>query len=126
MKTRITELLGIKYPILLGGLQGLGLADLAAAVSEAGGLGLVTAGCFETGESFKDELLRARSLTSQKIAANVAIGSRKSMDDFVDVCCELSVPIVVTSGNNPEKYVSQLKAARCIWVHVAPAVRYAV
>lgn len=125
MKTRVTELLGIKYPIILGGLQGLGRARLAAAVSEAGGLGLVTAGCFESLEELADEIALARSLTGKPVGVNISIGSRRSMDEYVDCVCHMGVPIVFTSGNSPEKYVAQLKRHHITWVHVSSAVRYA-
>jgi len=125
MKTRITELLGIKYPIIQGGLQGLGRAGLAAAVSEAGGLGLITAGCFENAKELEADIRLARSLTGKPVGVNIAIGSRRSMDEYVDCVCDMGVPIVFTSGHNPEKYVAQLKERRITWVHVSSAVRYA-
>lgn len=125
MKTRITELLGIRHPIIQGGLQGLGRAELAAAVSAAGGLGLVTAGCFETAAELEAEILCARALTDQPVGVNISIGSRRSMSEFVDCICELGVRIVFTSGNNPEPFVERIKQHGMAWVHVAPAVRFA-
>lgn len=125
MKTRVTELLGIRYPIIQGGLQGLGRAELAAAVSAAGGLGLITAGCFETGDELEAEIAHARSLTGQPIGVNISIGSRRSMSDFVDRICALGIDIVFTSGQNPEPFVEQFKQHGMRWIHVAPAVRFA-
>ncbi len=126
MKTRITELLGgIRYPIIQGGLQGLGRAELAAAVSAAGGLGLVTAGCFETRAELEVEIARVRALTDQPFGVNISIGSRRSMSEFVDCICDLGVGIVFTSGNNPEPFVERFKRHDMKWVHVAPAVRFA-
>lgn len=125
MKTRITELLGIRYPIIQGGLQGLGRAELAAAVSAAGGLGLITAGCFETRGELEAEIARARTLTDQPVGVNISIGSRRTMSEFVDCICELGVRIVFTSGNNPEPFVERFKRHGMVWVHVAPAVRFA-
>lgn len=125
MQTRITELLGIRYPIIQGGLQGLGRAELAAAVSDAGGLGLITAGCFETRAELEADILRARSLTDRPVGVNISIGSRRSMAEFVDCICDLGVRAVFTSGNNPEAFVDQIKRHRMAWVHVAPAVRFA-
>jgi len=126
MKTRITELLGIRYPIIQGGLQGLGRAELAAAVSAAGGLGLVTAGCFETRAELEAEIMRARRLTERTVGVNISIGSRRSMSDFVDCICELGVDIVFTSGHNPEAFVERIKRHGMKWVHVAPAVHFAL
>lgn len=125
MHTRITELLGIRYPIIQGGLQGLGRAELAAAVSDSGGLGLITAGCFESRTELEIEIARARSLTDQPVGVNISIGTRRSMAEFVDCICDLGVPIVFTSGNNPEAFAEQIKRHRMAWVHVVPAVRFA-
>ncbi|AVO41008.1 NAD(P)H-dependent flavin oxidoreductase [Simplicispira suum] len=126
MKTRITELLGIRYPVIQGGLQGLGRAELAAAVSAAGGLGLVTAGCFETPAELEAEIVRARRLTDRPVGVNISIGSRRSMSEFVDCICELGVKIVFTSGHNPEAFVERIKRHGMKWVHVAPAVHFAL
>jgi nitronate monooxygenase len=126
VKTRITELLGVRYPIIQGGLQGLGRAELAAAVSEAGGLGLVTAGCFETRAELEAEIARARLLTEQPVGVNISIGSRRSMSDFVDCICDLGVGIVFTSGHNPEAFVDRIQRHGMKWVHVAPAVHFAL
>lgn len=125
MDTRITRLLGVRYPIVLGGLQGLGRAELAAAVSRAGGLGLITAGCFESREELEAELVAARRLSSRPVGVNISIGSRRSMAPFVDCACEMQVGIIFTSGNNPEPFVAQLKRHGVVWVHVAPSLRYA-
>lgn len=125
MHTRITDLLGIRYPIIQGGLQGLGRAELAAAVSAAGGLGLVTAGCFETAAELEAEITRARALTERPLGVNISIGSRRSMSAFVDCICELGIGIVFTSGHNPEPFVERIKGHGMRWVHVAPAVRFA-
>lgn len=125
MDTRVTRLLGIQHPIVQGGLQGLGRAELAAAVSAAGGLGLITAGCFESRAELAVEIARARSLTDKPLGVNISIGARRSMAEFVDCICDLEVRVVFTSGHNPEPFVEQIKHHGIVWVHVAPAVRYA-
>ncbi|HUW64019.1 MAG TPA: nitronate monooxygenase [Spirochaetia bacterium] len=126
LQTRITKLFGIEYPIILGGLQLLGRAGLAAAVSSAGGLGLVTAGCFSGAEDFLNELSLARSLTDKPVGVNISLGIRRGMDEFLDAALVAQVPVVFTSGRNPEKYVARLKQAGIKLVHVVPAVRYAL
>jgi hypothetical protein len=73
MKTRITELLGIEYPIVQGGMMWVGTADLAAAVSNAGGLGIVTALSFPTPEALIKEIARCRDLTSKPFGVNLTI-----------------------------------------------------
>lgn len=123
--TRITELFDITHPIILGGLQGLGRAPLAAAVSAAGGLGLVTAGCFEDREGLDAEIAHLRELTDRPFGVNIAIGSRRSMAPFVDSACDAGVPAVFTSGHDPSPFVDQLKASGVRWVHVAPGIRFA-
>jgi len=125
VRTKITELLDIQYPIIQGGLQGLGVGQLAAAVSEAGGLGLVTAGCFADPDDFAAEIGWVRKQTRKPFGVNISIGSRLSVDAYVDCACKLGVTVVFTSGNNPEKYVEQLKRAGVRWVHVAPSLRFA-
>lgn len=125
LRTRITDLFGIRYPIIQGGLQGLGRAELAAAVSEAGGLGLITAGCFANRSELEREIQRARALTRYPIGVNISVGMRRSMDEFVDCVCDLGVSIVFTSAANPEPVARRLKLAGVIWAHVAPAVRFA-
>jgi len=117
--------LGIRYPIILGGLQLLGRAALAAAVSEAGGLGLITAGCFADAAGLRAELAEVRRLTGKPVGVNISLGIRREMDEFFTVCIEAGVSAVFTSGRNPEKYVPALKGAGIKLVHVVPAVRYA-
>jgi len=125
LETRITKLFGIQYPIIMGGLQLLGRAPLAAAVSEAGGLGLITAGCFADAREFRAELALSGRLTGKPVGVNISLGIRREMDEFFAVCIEAGVPVVFTSGRNPEKFVPALKAAGIKLVHVVPAVRYA-
>ena len=72
-KTRITEMLGIEYPIIQGGMQWLSKAELASAVSEAGGLGLITAASFPNPEELRDEIRKARSLTQKPIGVNISM-----------------------------------------------------
>lgn len=124
-KTRITQLFNIRYPIIQGGLQGLGTSSLVSAVSNAGGLGLITAGSYESKQEMIEDIAATRSLTDQPFGVNIAIGTRKSMDEFVEGAIEAKVPIVFTSGNNPSVYMDDLKAAGMKVVHVAPSVRFA-
>lgn len=124
-KTRITEMFGIKYPIIQGGLQGLGTANLVSAVSNAGGLGLITAGSYAKKEDMIKDIEKTRTLTAQPFGVNIAIGIRRPMDEFIEGVIEAQVPIVFTSGNNPQQYMAQLKEHGIKVVHVAPSVRFA-
>jgi nitronate monooxygenase len=105
----------IQHPIIQGGLQGLGTSSLVSAVSNAGGLGLITAGSFDSKEEMLLDIERARQLTSRPFGVNIAIGIRKPMDDFVEGVLEAEVPIVFTSGNNPEKYMERSR-----WYMLSP------
>lgn len=126
MDTDITRLFNIRYPIIQGGLQGLGTSPLVSAVSEAGGLGLITAGSYDSKEEMMRDIEVVRSLTDKPFGVNCAIGIRQPMDDFIAGVIEAKVPIVFTSGNNPEPYMADLKAAGVKVVHVAPSVRFAL
>lgn len=101
MRTRLTELLGIRYPIIQGGLAHLAFAGLAAAVSNAGGLGQITAASFATPAQLRDEIRRARELTDKPFGVNFAIG-RRPLDDLLDVALDEGVAVVTITGGNPE------------------------
>ncbi|MGP4073373.1 NAD(P)H-dependent flavin oxidoreductase [Piscibacillus sp. B03] len=125
IQTRVTELLGIQHPIIQGGLQGLGTSELVSRVSEAGGLGLITAGSYESKEEMLADINRVRAVTERPFGVNIAIGIRKPMDEFVEGVVEANVPIVFTSGNNPEPYMNKLKDNGTIVVHVVPNLKFA-
>lgn len=124
-KTEITDLFQIKHPIIQGGLQGLGREMLVSAVSNAGALGLLTAGSYEEAESFRQAIHTTKNRTDQPFGVNITIGIRRPMDEFIDVVIEEEVPIVFTSGYNPEKYMDRLKEAGAIVTHVVPSIRFA-
>ena len=128
-ETRITELLGIKYPIIQGGMIWLSRAELAAAVSNAGGLGIITSASLANKEELRDELRKAKSLTNKPIGVNIELGPTvRSMDteEFIDVVIDEGVRIVETSGRSPEPYMKQLKQGKVKVVHKAPGgVRFA-
>lgn len=125
VKTRVTELLGIEYPIILGGLHWMGMAELAAAVSEAGGFGLITAGGFKNKDEFLEEINKTRRLTNKPFGVNITLGTRRKMDEFFAAAIEGGVTAVFTSGHNPETFVQNLKATGIKLVHVVPGIRYA-
>lgn len=125
METSISQMFNIRYPIIQGGLQGLGTSPLVSAVANAGGLGLLTAGSFESKEEMIRDIEATRRLTSNPFGVNIAIGIRKPMDEFVEGAIEAEIPIVFTSGNNPEKYMKSFKANGVKVVHVAPSIRFA-
>jgi len=128
-KTRITDMLGIEYPIIQGGMQWLSKAELASAVSEAGGLGLMTAASFPDPEELRDEIKKARTLTKKPIGVNISMLPVLMEGDitkrYVDVVVDEKIPVVETSGRNPESLVPALKEGGVKIIHKVPAVRFA-
>ena len=117
MKTRITEMLGIEYPIIQGGMAWVAEHNLAAAVSEAGGLGLI-GGANAPGEVVREEIRKARELTKKPFGVNVMLLSPHA-DDVAKVVVEEGIKVVTTGAGNPEKYMDMWKAAG---VKVIPVV----
>ena len=117
MKTRITELLGIQYPIIQGGMAWVAEHHLAAAVSAAGGLGLI-GGANAPGEVVREEIRKARELTDKPIGVNVMLLSPHA-DDVARVVVEEGIKVVTTGAGNPEKYMDMWKA---VGIKVIPVV----
>ncbi|MFB5281286.1 MULTISPECIES: nitronate monooxygenase family protein [Peribacillus] len=108
--TRVTELLGIKYPIVQGGLAYLAYADLAAAVSNAGGLGQVTAMSLRTPEELQEEIRKTKSLTDQPFGVNFAIGNHgRPYEHFLEVALKEEVKVVSVTGGNPAPFLDFVK-----------------
>lgn len=109
-KTRITELLGINYPIIQGGLAYLAYADLAAAVSNAGGLGQITAMSLPGPDELREEIRKVRELTDKPFGVNFAIGEHgRAFSHMLDVAIEERVPVVSMTGGNPTPIFEQLE-----------------
>lgn len=129
LNTRITQMLGIDYPIIQGGMQWLGRAQLASAVSNAGGLGVITALSLDTTDDFRDELRRMRDMTDRPFGVNISMlpvmTSADMTQRLADIVCEEAVPVVETAGRSPEPIVGKLKAAGVKLMHKVPAVRFA-
>jgi nitronate monooxygenase len=128
-KTRITELLGIQVPIVQGGMQWVGRAELASAVSNAGALGVLTALTQPTPQMLRSEIQRCRSMTDRPFAVNLTIlptVSPPPYADYIDVIIEGGVRIVETAGNSPREYISKFKAADIKIVHKCTTVRHAL
>ncbi len=129
-KTRLCDLLGIEYPIIQGGMVWIANAELAAAVSNAGGLGLIspTAGMSPNGDqvaNLKQQIKTARSLTSKPFGINLAILGSPHIEDLIAAVIIERVSVVVTAAGNPALYTSRLKEAGIKVLHVAAAVRHA-
>ncbi len=123
MKTRITELLGIQYPIIQGGMAWVAEHNLAAAVSEAGGLGLI-GGANAPGEAVREEIRKAREITKKPFGVNVMLMSPHA-DDVARVVVEEGVKVVTTGAGNPEKYMEMWKNAGIKVIPVVASVAMA-
>jgi nitronate monooxygenase len=129
MKTRLTELLGIEAPVVCGGMMRVGTADLAAAASNAGALGVMTALTQPTLEGLEAEIARCWSLTDKPFAVNLTVGvvaSEINYDDYVDVIINSGVKIVETAGRSPEPFMDRFKEAGIKVIHKCVAVRHAL
>ncbi|RLB60386.1 MAG: nitronate monooxygenase [Deltaproteobacteria bacterium] len=129
MKTRITELLGTEYPIVQGGMMWVGTAELAAAVSNAGGLGIVTALSFPTPDDLAKEIARCREMTSKPFGVNVTVlPSIKPppYEEYLKVIIESGVKVVETAGRNPQPFMPAFKAAGIKVIHKCTSVRHAL
>jgi nitronate monooxygenase len=128
-KTRITELLGIQYPILQAGMRFASRAELAAAVGNAGGLGFISAHTQPTPDALRAEIRRVRELSSRPFGVNLTVLAANQgidYDGFVAAIIDSAVPVVETAGSNPAKYIGAFKQAGIKVVHKCTTVRHAV
>jgi NADH:quinone reductase (non-electrogenic) len=129
MKTRITEMLGIRYPIIQGGMMWVGRAELASAVSNAGGLGILTALTQPTPEALVKEIERCRTMTDQPFGVNLTIlpsATPPPYEAYLDALIDSGIKILETAGNNPKEFIAKAKAAGVKIIHKCTAVRHAL
>jgi NADH:quinone reductase (non-electrogenic) len=129
MKTRVTELLGIRYPIVQGGMQWVGRAELASAVSNAGGLGILTGLTQPTPEALAREIQRCSSMTDAPFAVNMTIFpaiTPPPYEAYIDSIIASGVKIVETAGNKAVDFWPKLKTAGISIIHKCVAVRHAL
>lgn len=129
METRITRMLGIEHPIVQGGMQWVSYGELAAAVSNAGGLGIITALTQPTPEALSKEIERTRSMTDKPFGVNLTfLPTLKPIpyDEYREAVIESGVKIVETAGNNPSAHVPRLKQAGITVLHKCTTVRHAL
>ena len=129
MRTKITELLGIEYPIIQGGMQWVGYAELASAVSNAGGLGILTALTQPTPDDLRREIGRCRGMTDKPFGVNLTILpaiTPPPYAEYLNAIIESGVKIVETAGNNPKDFVARLKEHGIKIVHKCTSVRHAL
>ena len=129
MKTRITDLLGIEKPIVQGGMHFVGLAELASAVSNAGGLGIITGLTQGTPERLAAEIARCQDMTDKPFGVNMTFlpaMTPPNYPELFEVVADSGVKIVETAGNNPAQYMPMLKDADIKVIHKCTAVRHAL
>jgi nitronate monooxygenase len=129
MKTRATELLGIALPIVQSGMRWVSRAELAAAVSNAGGLGVISAHTQPDAEALRREIHRTRTLTSKPFGVNLtllAANAGVDVEGFVRIVGEERIPVVETAGGSPAKYLDALKKSGTKVMHKATSVKHAL
>jgi nitronate monooxygenase len=129
MKTRITELFGIRHPIIQGGMHYVGFAELASAVSNAGGLGIITGLTQKTPELLAREIARCHEMTDQPFGVNLTFlpaFAQPPYPEYIRAIIEGGIKIVETAGRNPEPYMPYLKAAGVKVIHKCTSVRHAL
>lgn len=129
IKTKITELLGIEYPIIGGTMMWISYAEFVAAISEAGGCGVLASAIFQSKEEFRDEIRKTKSLTKKPFAVNLNMfPAMRPIDNklYIEALLDEGVKIIETSGHKaPEDLYPPLKEAGCTLIHKCVGVRYA-
>ena len=126
---RVTRALGIRYPIVQGGMQWVGTAELASAVSNAGGLGILTALTQPTPDALRAEIARCRGMTDRPFGVNLTIlptVTPPPYGAYVQAIIEGGVRMVETAGNSPQEYIARFKQAGITIVHKCTSVRHAL
>ena len=129
MKTRITELLDIEYPIIQGGMMWVGRAELASAVSNAGGLGILTALTQPTPEDLAKEIARCREMTDKPFGVNLTILPAikpPPYEEYAAAAIENGIKVIETAGRSPEPFMEYFKGAGAKVIHKCTSVRHAV
>jgi len=129
MRTPITELFGIQYPIIQGGMHYVGLAELAAAVSNAGGLGIITGLTQKTPADLAAEIARCHDMTPKPFGVNLTFlpsFEAPPYDEYIAAIIDGGVKIVETAGRNPEAYMPALKNAGISVIHKCTSIRHSL
>jgi len=129
MKTRITEMFGIERPIVQGGLMWVARAELVSAVSNAGGMGFMTALTYPEPEGLRAEIRKCREMTDKPFGVNLTFLPTLRPPDYpgyINVCIEEGIRFIETAGRNPEPYMEQIKSADIKVIHKCTSVRHSV
>lgn len=129
MKTRITEMLGIKYPIVQGGMMWVGVAEMASAVSNAGGFGILTALSQPTPEALVNEIARCRDMTDKPFGVNLTILpsiNPPPYEEYAQAAVESGIKVIETAGQNPEPFLPYFRKNGVKVIHKCTSVRHAL
>lgn len=130
IKTRVTEMLGIEYPIIQGSMQYMSLAELASEVSNAGGLGLVPSMAFSDTETLRQEIRKVKKLTDKPFGFNISLVPEvvipEVIFDYINVLIEEGVPVIETSGQRPRNFIEPIKKAGIPVIHKVTSIRHAL
>ncbi|KAF9204580.1 hypothetical protein BGZ49_005124 [Haplosporangium sp. Z 27] len=129
LQTKLTKLVGIKHPIVQGGMQWVGTAELASAVSNAGGLGILTALTQPTPEHLRKEIRRCRTMTNKPFGVNLTLLPAMTPPpyaEYADVIVQEGIKVVETAGNNPGEHIKKFKSAGIVVIHKCTAIRHAL
>lgn len=129
MKTRITELFGIEHPVIQGGMHFVGFAEMAAAVSNAGGLGIITGLTQQSPEDLANEIARCKTMTDKPFGVNLTFLPGFASPDYpgyIKSIIEGGVKIVETAGRSPQAYMETFKANGIKVIHKCTSVRHAL
>ena len=124
-KTKITDLLGCRYPILQGATERIGVWQFAAAIAEAGAHGTITASVSKTPEQLRDDIRRCKDATNGTFGVNLSIGICPQIDEMLEVCIAEQVP-VETALYKPDALAARIKQSGLKWIHKSARVRDAV
>jgi nitronate monooxygenase len=128
-KTKMTEILNIEYPIMQGGMMWISRAELTGAVSNAGGLGTITALTFPDPKDLAAEIRKTRQMTDKTFAVNVTLLPSfrpVNYDEYLDIIIGEGITVVETAGNNPERVIGRLKDSGITVIHKCTTVRHAL
>ncbi|KAI8826062.1 2-nitropropane dioxygenase [Fimicolochytrium jonesii] len=129
LQTKLTKALGILHPIVQGGMQWVGTAEMASAVSNAGGLGMLTALTQPSPDALRKEVARCRTMTSKPFGVNITFLpsiNPPPYEEYVTAIIQEGIKVVETAGNNPGPHVKRFKEARIMVIHKCTSIRHAL
>jgi enoyl-[acyl-carrier protein] reductase II len=125
-RTKVTDLLGCRFPIVEGSFAGFGTSALAAPVCQAGGFGLITAGALRTPERLREDIRKLKSVTDEPFGVNLSIGHCPHIDEMREVAIEEGAKAIETSVYNAARHGERIKEAGVVWFHKVATMKHAL